>query len=55
MKKLEFKSPAQVKAHLAKYSASQHKSAAHERMESPKFERMEHRLGKSKIGSRISK
>lgn len=54
MAKLEYRSDKQVKTHMAKYSAPEHKAMEHEEVESPRFEKAEHRLGgkKMKIGTK---
>ena len=51
---MKYKSDKQVKEHLANFSAKQHASMAHERKESPGFEKAEHRLGKAKIGGKAA-
>lgn len=45
-----YKSDAQVRKHLNKYSAEEHKEAKHEAKESKAFEKAEHRLAPGKIG-----
>lgn len=43
-KKLTYKSDTQVKRHIAKFGPEKAESMAHEKKESPGFEKAEHRL-----------
>lgn len=52
MAKLQFKSDKQVKSHIAASGPESAHSMAHERKESPAFEKAEHRLGGKAYGKR---
>ena len=46
--KLDYKSDAQVKRHIAGSKPEKRESLAHERRETPRFEKAEHRIGYKK-------